>query len=85
MARQVTLGKRRHKLALQLLIQDNGPGVPDAIKERVFFPLVSGRDGGSGLGLTIAQNFVHHHHGTIDCATRPGQTVFTIRLPVEQA
>jgi two-component system nitrogen regulation sensor histidine kinase GlnL len=51
----------------------------------VFYPLVSGREGGSGLGLTIAQNFVQHHHGTIDCSSRPGETVFTIRLPLEQA
>jgi len=55
------------------------------VRERMFYPLVSGRQGGSGLGLTIAQNFVQHHHGTIDCASQPGHTVFTIRLPVKQA
>jgi two-component system nitrogen regulation sensor histidine kinase GlnL len=54
---------------------DNGPGIPDDIRERMFYPLVSGREGGSGLGLTIAQNFVQHHHGTIDCSSRPGHTV----------
>ena len=83
--RQVTLAKKRYRIALEIKVADNGPGIPEAVRERMFYPLVSGRDGGSGLGLTIAQNFVHHHHGTIDCATRPGQTVFTIRLPVEQA
>ena len=62
-----------------------GPGIPETVRERMFYPLVSGRQGGSGLGLTIAQNFVQHHHGTIDCASQPGHTVFTIRLPVEQA
>jgi two-component system nitrogen regulation sensor histidine kinase GlnL len=51
----------------------------------MFYPLVSGREGGSGLGLTIAQNFIQHHQGSIDCHSRPGQTVFTLRLPVEPA
>ncbi len=83
--RQVTLAKRRYRLAMELKVIDNGPGIPDDIRERMFYPLVSGREGGSGLGLTIAQNFVQHHHGTIDCVSRPGQTVFTLRLPIEQA
>ncbi|ARU06660.1 PAS domain-containing sensor histidine kinase [Comamonas serinivorans] len=81
-ARQVTIGKRRHKLALQLLIQDNGPGVPDAIKERVFFPLVSGRDGGTGLGLTLAQTFVQQHDGMIEVDSEPGRTEFHILIPL---
>jgi two-component system nitrogen regulation sensor histidine kinase GlnL len=83
--RQVTLAKKRNRLALELKVIDNGPGIPESVRERMFYPLVSGREGGSGLGLTIAQNFVQHHHGTIDCVSRPGQTIFTIRLPVEQA
>ena len=83
--RQVTLAKKRYRLAIELKVIDNGPGIPETVRERMFYPLVSGREGGSGLGLTIAQNFVQHHHGTIDCVSRPGQTVFTIRLPVEQA
>lgn len=81
--RQVTLAKKRYRLAVELKVVDNGPGIPDEIRERMFYPLVSGRDGGSGLGLTIAQNFVQHHHGTIDCTSRPGHTAFTLRLPVE--
>lgn len=81
--RQVTLAKKRYRLAMELKVIDNGPGIPEDIRERMFYPLVSGRDGGSGLGLTIAQNFVQHHHGTIDCSSRPGNTVFTLRLPVE--
>ncbi len=81
--RQVTLAKKRYRLAIELKVIDNGPGIPDAIRERMFYPLVSGRDGGTGLGLTIAQNFIQHHHGTIDCASQPGHTVFTMRLPVE--
>ncbi|WP_153148036.1 nitrogen regulation protein NR(II) [Dechloromonas sp. H13] len=83
--RQVTLAKKRYRLALEIKVVDNGPGIPEIVRERMFYPLVSGREGGSGLGLTIAQNFVQHHHGTIDCSSQPGQTIFTIRLPVEQA
>jgi two-component system nitrogen regulation sensor histidine kinase GlnL len=83
--RQVTLAKKRYRLALELKVIDNGPGIPDVIRERMFYPLVSGREGGSGLGLTIAQNFVHHHQGSIDCHSRPGETIFTIRLPIELA
>jgi two-component system nitrogen regulation sensor histidine kinase GlnL len=83
--RQVTLAKKRYRLAIELKVIDNGPGIPETVRERMFYPLVSGRQGGSGLGLTIAQNFVQHHHGTIDCASQPGHTVFTIRLPVKQA
>ncbi|UCV11289.1 PAS domain-containing sensor histidine kinase [Dechloromonas denitrificans] len=83
--RQVTLAKKRYRLAMEIKVIDNGPGIPEEIRERMFYPLVSGRDGGNGLGLTIAQNFVQHHHGTIDCTSRPGMTVFILRLPVEQA
>ena len=83
--RQVTLAKRRYRLALEVKVIDNGPGIPEHIRERMFYPLVSGREGGSGLGLTIAQNFVQHHQGSIDCVSRPGQTAFTLRLPIEAA
>jgi two-component system nitrogen regulation sensor histidine kinase GlnL len=81
-ARQVTLGKQRYRLALDLHIGDNGPGVPESIRERIFYPLVSGRDGGSGLGLTLAQTFVQQHLGTIECESGPGRTVFKIVLPL---
>ncbi len=84
-SRQVTLAKRRHRLALELQVIDNGPGVPDDIRERMFYPLVSGRDGGSGLGLTLAQSFVQQHQGTIECESRPGLTCFTIRMPLSTA
>lgn len=81
-ARQVTLGKRRYRLALELHIRDNGPGIPEAIRERIFYPLVSGREGGSGLGLTLAQTFVQQHQGTISCESAPGNTVFKIEIPL---
>jgi len=81
-ARQVTIGKRRFRLALELHIEDNGPGVPEDIRDRIFYPLVSGRDGGSGLGLTLAQTFVQQHQGTIECDSVPGRTVFRIVIPL---
>ncbi|MEO8297386.1 MAG: nitrogen regulation protein NR(II) [Burkholderiales bacterium] len=81
-ARQVTIGKQRYRLALDLHIEDNGPGVPAEIRDRIFFPLVSGRDGGSGLGLTLAQDFLQQHHGVIECESEPGLTLFRILIPL---
>jgi len=81
-ARQITFGKQRYRLALELHVIDNGPGVPDSIKDRIFFPLVSGRDGGSGLGLTLAQTFVQQHHGMIEVDSVPGHTDFKILIPL---
>jgi two-component system nitrogen regulation sensor histidine kinase GlnL len=82
-ARGVTLAKRRYRLAVALAVEDNGPGVPAELADKIFYPLVSGREGGSGLGLTIAQTFVTQHSGTIECESAPGRTVFTILLPLE--
>jgi len=81
-ARQVTLGRQRHRLALELHVEDNGPGVPEEIRDRIFQPLVSGRAEGSGLGLTLAQTFVQQHQGTIECDSVPGRTVFTMLIPL---
>ena len=80
--RQVTVGRQRYRLALELHVIDNGPGVPDSIKDRVFSPLVSGRDGGTGLGLTLAQTFVQQHHGLIELESGPGRTDFRILIPL---
>jgi len=84
-ARYVTLAKKRHPLAVTVTVEDNGPGVPPDIRERIFFPLVSGREGGSGLGLTIAQTFVAQHGGAIECDSVPGRTRFTILVPLTHA
>jgi two-component system nitrogen regulation sensor histidine kinase GlnL len=81
-AQQVTMFRRPCKLALDLRVIDNGPGISDELKERVFDPLVSGREGGSGLGLSIAQEFVHQNGGTIDFESAPGRTDFRILLPL---
>ena len=80
-ARSVTISKHRYKLAMDLHVIDNGPGIPEDIRERIFFPLVSGREGGSGLGLTLAQTFVQQHQGSIACDSRPGRTDFHIQIP----
>jgi two-component system nitrogen regulation sensor histidine kinase GlnL len=81
-ARQVTIDKVRHRLALDLHVIDDGPGIPEEIRDRIFYPLVSGREGGSGLGLTLAQTFVQQHGGVIECDSRPGRTDFRILLPL---
>lgn len=81
-ARRVTINRQLHRLALVLHIEDNGPGIPESLRDRIFYPLVSGREGGSGLGLTLAQTFVQQHHGTIECESEPGRTVFRILIPL---
>jgi two-component system nitrogen regulation sensor histidine kinase GlnL len=80
--RQVTFSKQRYRLALELHVIDNGPGIPEEIKDRLFSPLVSGRDGGSGLGLNLAQTFVQQHHGLIECDSVAGRTDFKILIPL---
>jgi two-component system nitrogen regulation sensor histidine kinase GlnL len=81
-ARQVTLAKKHYRLALELLVEDNGPGIPPDIMDKIFYPLVSGRGNGSGLGLTIAQSFIQQHGGTIEVQSRPGRTCFSVLLPL---
>jgi two-component system, NtrC family, nitrogen regulation sensor histidine kinase GlnL len=81
-ARQVTIARARHRLALDLHVIDNGAGVPNDIKDRIFFPLVSGREDGTGLGLTLAQSFIQQHDGIIEVDSRPGRTDFRILIPL---
>jgi two-component system nitrogen regulation sensor histidine kinase GlnL len=82
--RQFTIGATRHRLVIRVDIIDNGPGIPPALLETIFYPMVSGRANGTGLGLSIAQDLVHQYQGLIECESRPGQTIFSILLPVEQ-
>lgn len=77
-----TLGGERHRLVLSAEVEDNGPGIPDELKETIFYPLVTGRSMGTGLGLTIAQDLVSRNGGLIEFVSRPGCTVFQLRLPV---
>jgi two-component system, NtrC family, nitrogen regulation sensor histidine kinase GlnL len=83
-ARQVTIARNRFRHAIAVMIEDNGPGVPAELAERIFYPLVSGRDGGNGLGLSLAQSFVSQHQGLIEFESVPGRTRFTILLPVRE-
>jgi two-component system nitrogen regulation sensor histidine kinase GlnL len=80
--RQITVLRQRYKLALELQVVDDGPGVPDEIQDRIFSPLVSGREGGSGLGLSLAQTFIQYHQGVIEFESHPGRTTFRILLPI---
>ena len=80
--RQTTILRHRHRLALELQVIDDGPGVPEEIQDRIFNPLVSGREGGTGLGLSLAQTFVQYHQGVIEFDSRPGRTIFRILLPL---
>src|SRR5688572_23587176 len=82
-ARQVTLARKRYRHALELQITDTGPGISEDMRERIFYPLVSGREGGTGLGLTLAQTFVTRHRGTITFESQPGNTTFTLLLPID--
>jgi two-component system nitrogen regulation sensor histidine kinase GlnL len=80
--RQITILRHRYRLALELQVIDDGPGVPEKIQDRIFNPLVSGREGGTGLGLSLAQTFVQYHQGVIEFESRPGRTTFRILLPL---
>ena len=78
-----TIGKMRHPMVCRLEIIDNGPGIPAEINERIFYPMISGRAEGSGLGLPIAQSAIHQHQGLIECESEPGCTRFSIYLPLK--
>jgi two-component system nitrogen regulation sensor histidine kinase GlnL len=82
--RQCTIGPKRHKLVARVDIIDNGPGIPEEKLEEIFYPLITGRAEGTGLGLSIAQVLVNQHNGLVECESRPGNTVFTILLPLEK-
>lgn len=81
--RQYTIGHKRHKLVARVEIIDDGPGIPDQLQENIFYPMISGHDQGTGLGLPIAQILVNQHGGLIEFTSRPGETVFTLLLPLE--
>lgn len=80
--RRFTIGTRVHRLAVRIEVEDDGPGVPADLADRLFFPLVSGRSDGTGLGLGIAQDLVQRHGGVIEWQSEPGRTLFSIVLPL---
>ncbi len=83
--RQFTLGDQRYRLVCRVDIVDNGAGIPPELLQTIFFPMVSGRAKGTGLGLSIAQSIVSQHRGLIECSSQPGDTRFTIYLPLESS
>ena len=82
--RQFTIGKIRHRQVMCLNIIDNGPGIDSRDLERIFYPMISGRPDGSGLGLSITQHIISEHNGVIQVSSTFGQTIFSIFLPFEQ-
>jgi len=81
--RQVTIGHIRHRLGVRIDIEDDGPGIPESMMERIFFPMVTNKPEGTGLGLPIAQDIINRHGGLIACTSEPGHTTFSVYLPVE--
>ncbi len=81
--RHLTIGRKRHKLTAKIDIIDNGPGINDELMSQIFYPMITSRPEGTGLGLSIAQSLVNQHNGLIECESEPGNTVFTIYLPLE--
>lgn len=77
-----TLAGKKYRLILSIEIEDNGPGIPDELRDTIFYPLVTGKNTGTGLGLTIAQDLVSRNGGLVEFTSRPGSTTFFIRLPV---
>lgn len=80
-----TINGKRVKLCVKVSVVDNGPGIPEQIQDTLFYPMVSGRSDGTGIGLSISQTLVHQHQGKLSCSSRPGQTEFTILLPINEA
>jgi two-component system nitrogen regulation sensor histidine kinase GlnL len=78
-----SIGSRRYRVVASIQVEDDGPGVPAELKDTVFYPLVTGRQGGTGLGLAVAQDLVGRHDGLIEFDSRPGRTIFTILLPFD--
>lgn len=83
--RQLTLARQTVRLGVVVSVIDNGPGISPALREKIFHPLVTGRASGSGLGLSLAQEFVQQHGGVIEFDSRPGHTEFRLILPLEQS
>ncbi len=81
--RNLTLGSEMHRLVCCVEISDNGPGIPEDILQKIFYPMVSGRAAGTGLGLSIAQSVLAQHRGLIECDSVPGKTCFQLLIPLE--
>lgn len=82
--RHFTIGSSHHKMVCRIDIIDNGPGIDPEVVDRIFYPMISGRANGSGLGLPISQTIISRHQGLIKCSSEPGHTTFSIFLPLTQ-
>ncbi len=80
-----TIGDTRHKVVASLEIEDDGPGIPIDLQDSIFYPLVTNRPDGTGLGLPVAQELISRHHGLIEFESRPGRTIFFVRIPLAAA
>jgi two-component system nitrogen regulation sensor histidine kinase GlnL len=78
------VGSQRHRLVASIEVEDDGAGVPPEIADALFYPLVSGRESGSGLGLPLAQDLATRNGGLVEFESEPGRTVFTIRFPLDR-
>jgi two-component system nitrogen regulation sensor histidine kinase GlnL len=81
--RRLTIGKSQHRLVCRVDIIDNGPGIPAEMQDTIFYPMISGRADGTGLGLAIAQSIMAQHQGMIECESAPGNTRFSLYLPMD--
>ena len=84
-ATNFTIGNVRHRVIASIEIEDDGPGIPPELQDTVFYPLVTSRPEGTGLGLPAAQELLSRHGGLIEFDSRPGRTVFYVRIPLQQA
>ena len=82
--RQVTIGLNRHPLVAKIDVIDDGPGIKPELLNQIFYPMVTGRAEGTGLGLSIAQSLISQHGGLVECESKPGETIFSIFLPLEK-
>ena len=81
--RNFTIGSKIHRMVTKVDIIDNGPGISDDLKDHLFYPMITGRKDGTGLGLSLAQSLVHQHSGLIEFDSEPGCTRFSIIIPLE--
>jgi len=83
-SRQFTIGNVCHRLVVLIEIEDNGPGIPEEIRERIFYPMVTSGGTGMGLGLSITQSLIHQHGGLVEFNSKDGKTIFRVMLPLEK-
>ena len=80
-----TIGDTRHRVIASIEIEDDGPGIPKDMQDSIFYPLVTSRPEGTGLGLPAAQELLSRHSGLIEFESRPGRTVFFVLIPLDQS